>query len=460
MPQAAPASINLGLKLGAIAPQDAFEQFASRRLLRPSFRWQEVYDAEHARGFAVAGVMRLDVLQLFYDELEAAAARGTSLADFSKAVKARLVQKGFWGNVEVTDPKSGEIRVTKFNDARLRLIFDANMRQSHAAGRWQRGMRGRMTHIVYRTMGDEQVRTSHRPWDWICLPRDHPFWDTHIPPNGWNCRCYFYFVAESDIPKLQAAAAAKGKVLLLEPPPIQYVDFRNTASGRIERVPRGIDPGWAYNPGRSHIQRAIDRQVDGLNRLHRLRETGPVQGEPSQVAPRAPAAAVQATPAQLADAGHALTRAVLNKQRGEPGFAAFLKSPPKARPGEPPVGMPVAAVPPLQAGTAGAAPVVASVNAADLIAQQSGPGYPFSLPTTAAQWALAQVIIDRGQRLVLGGSPEQVLWWWLRGSRVDTVLLERGELVWWVKAVSQLTLQEALDRHPRLASVINTGGPR
>lgn len=453
MPTTPPPGLTLGLKLGAIAPQDAFEQFAARRLLRPSFRWQDVYGADHATQFAVAGVMRLDVLQLIYGELEAALSRGTDLADFQEALKAKLVQKGFWGDVEVADPKTGEIRTTKFNDARLRLIFNANMRQSHAAGRWERGMRSRrMTHIVYRTVGDEHVRASHRPWDWICLPREHPFWDTHIPPNDWGCRCYFYFIAEADIPKLQAAATKAGKKLTLEAPPIQYVEFRNTQTGRVERVPRGIGPGWAYNPGKAHVQRAADRQVEALNRLHQLRESGPVQGEP-------PASAGAA--ARPAGEGQALTRAVLNKQRGEPGFAAFLQAPPRVLPGDPPIGMPVAAVPPQATGTAAAVqPTVASVSATDLLAQQAGPDYPFSLPTTPAGWALAQVIIDRGQRLVLGGTPEQVLWWWQRGDRVDLLLLERGELVWWTRAVSRLTVEEAVARYPRLASVVNNPPPQ
>ncbi len=43
--------------------------------------------------------------------------------------------------------------------------------------------------LQYRTVGDDLVRPEHRKLNNITLPRDHPFWETHYPPNDWNCRC-------------------------------------------------------------------------------------------------------------------------------------------------------------------------------------------------------------------------------------------------------------------------------
>jgi len=43
--------------------------------------------------------------------------------------------------------------------------------------------------IQYETVGDDRVRPQHRAWDNITLPADHPWWQTHYPPNGWACRC-------------------------------------------------------------------------------------------------------------------------------------------------------------------------------------------------------------------------------------------------------------------------------
>lgn len=42
---------------------------------------------------------------------------------------------------------------------------------------------------MYRHSGAEHPRLQHKAWDGLTLPADHPFWQTHYPPNGWRCRC-------------------------------------------------------------------------------------------------------------------------------------------------------------------------------------------------------------------------------------------------------------------------------
>lgn len=130
-----PQPIGPGVRIGTAEPRDAFEAFARRGDLAPTFNWWDVWQDEHAGKFMVAGVAQADVLQLVYTQLAGALGRGESLADFSKALKPALVAKGWWGDVEITDPKTGEIRTTRFNDARLRLIYDTNLRQSYATDR-------------------------------------------------------------------------------------------------------------------------------------------------------------------------------------------------------------------------------------------------------------------------------------------------------------------------------------
>jgi SPP1 gp7 family putative phage head morphogenesis protein len=250
MPGATPQTpVPPGMTLGVIAPRDAIAAFERRKLLQPSFRWQDVWQEEHSRALAVAGVQRLDVLQVFQDALDAKLGGGTSLAAFAKAVRPQLAAKGFWGDVEVTDPQTGETRITRFDDRRLALIYDVNVRQSYATGQWARIERNkaRMPFLVYRTMHDERVRLSHQAWDGLVLPVDHPFWRTHYPPNGWRCRCHVIQLDQTGVDRLQAA----GKPLKFEAPPEQLVNYVNPRTGEVAAIPRGIDPGFAYNPGQA-----------------------------------------------------------------------------------------------------------------------------------------------------------------------------------------------------------------
>ena len=41
------------------------------------------------------------------------------------------------------------------------------------------------------------MREEHRALHGITLPPSDPFWDTHYPPNGWNCRCRVVQVRKS-----------------------------------------------------------------------------------------------------------------------------------------------------------------------------------------------------------------------------------------------------------------------
>lgn len=235
------------LRLGAIEPKGAIEAFARKGLLLPSFHWEDVYGAEHARGVAVAGVMKYDVLQLFADELAAIHTQGRSLRDFSKSIQPKLEAAGYWGDVQITDPRTGEMRTTKFNKARLELIFDTNVRQANAAGRWEAIVRNkaRKPFVMYLTRDDDVVRAAHRPWHGLVLPVESPFWFTHFPMNGWRCRCDAIAVDEKDI----ARWAVLGVVIKRVAPSIELVEFTNRSTGQVQLVPRGIDPGFDHNPG-------------------------------------------------------------------------------------------------------------------------------------------------------------------------------------------------------------------
>lgn len=43
--------------------------------------------------------------------------------------------------------------------------------------------------LKYVTVGDARVREQHKAWDGLILPINHPFWEKHLPPQDWGCRC-------------------------------------------------------------------------------------------------------------------------------------------------------------------------------------------------------------------------------------------------------------------------------
>ena len=244
-----------GLRLGIVEPQDAVAAFQRRDLLLPSFEWHDVWQQEHLRGFAVAGVMRHDILQLIYDEIGVALQDGGVERDFVKRAGARLRAKGFWGDVEVTEPvEGGDTRTTRFNDARLRLIFDTNLAVSYAAGKSQRFERSKkyFPFLRYVTRRDEKVRESHRAWDGVTLPMDHEWWTLHKPVKAWRCRCTVQQLSERQVERLRKAGKAVNA-----PPTDDMVTRIDLRTGQAVRLPRGVDPAFAYDMGKRPLRGVV-----------------------------------------------------------------------------------------------------------------------------------------------------------------------------------------------------------
>ncbi|MBR8314660.1 minor capsid protein [Burkholderia dolosa] len=222
------------------------EYWRSRARLLPSFDYAEVWQAEHARAFTMAKVMRQDVLKVIYEAVGDAQARGLTLKQFRDELRPMLEAKGFWGKQAVTNPSTGEI--AKVNvPQRLALVYDTNLRAAYSAGRWARIQRNKdvLPYLVYRTMGDARVRPLHASWEGTALPAEHSWWDEHYPPNGYRCRCRAYGIDDAGVAELREYGPIQD-----EPPATEHFAWEDPQTGRRAMVPAGIDPGWAYNPGK------------------------------------------------------------------------------------------------------------------------------------------------------------------------------------------------------------------
>ena len=120
-------------------------------------------------------------------------------------------------------------------------------------------------------MDDDRTRPQHRAWHNVTLPLDDAWWATHRPPNGWRCRCRVIGVTQREYDQGEVldrpgAETDRKAPIVRAPmaktaPPEALRDWRNPATGAIEKIPDGIDPGFDYNPGTTGRSQAFEAMV-------------------------------------------------------------------------------------------------------------------------------------------------------------------------------------------------------
>ncbi len=216
-----------------------------------AFDWREVWQEENAKAFTVAKAMSRDLLEDIREAVTRALDEGLTLQQFQKELRPRLVARGWWGRALMTDPADGVEKVVRLGSpARLRTIYQTNLRVSYMAGRWARLERTKSAFpfLRYVSVKDARVRPEHAAWDGTILPVDHPWWDTHFPPNGWNCRCDVQPVNERMIARRGWEVTEDGDI-----PRAPMRDYVNRRTGEITRLEQGMDAGWSYNVGKAAL---------------------------------------------------------------------------------------------------------------------------------------------------------------------------------------------------------------
>lgn len=212
-------------------PQEAIEYFRNKLPL-PTTRWDQVVGDIRGKAFTVAGATQMGILHDFTAAIERAIEEGTTLSEFQGTFD-QVVEEFGWSYRGSRQWRSA-------------LIFNNNVRTSYLAGRWQQYQRvkDRRPFLGYFTVGDSRVRDQHQVWDGTVLPIDDPWWDTHYPPNGFNCRCSTRSLSQRQMERegLQET----------DTPPLDNTERFNPHTGEIYgEVPAGIDVSWNYNVGKA-----------------------------------------------------------------------------------------------------------------------------------------------------------------------------------------------------------------
>lgn len=227
-----------------LAAREAIAWFR-RKGFRIGFAWQDVWQDEHARAFTVAKAMSRDLLEEIRAAVDEALSEGLTLKDFRDGLRPKLEARGWWGRRNMVDPLTGETKNVQLGSPRrLKTIFQVNMRTAYQAGRYERIQRTKaaLPYMRYVSVMDGRERPEHHAWHGTILPVDHPWWQTHYPPCGWNCRCTVQALNQRTIDRRGWAVTERPKVFPARP-------YLNKRTGEISDVERGIDPGWSYHVG-------------------------------------------------------------------------------------------------------------------------------------------------------------------------------------------------------------------
>lgn len=219
------------IKYGGKTFDEAVE-FHSNKLGVKTKQWRDIWRDEHARAFMVAGAARDDLVNDLFIAVDKALADGTTLATFRADFDGIVKTHGWVYN-------GGK-------NWRSRLIYETNLRQARAAGRWKQFMdnKQRRPFLQYQHHPSPNERPEHKAWHGLILPVDDPFWDSHYPMNGWGCKCTVRSITAE-----QAAITGVDKDNI-QTPAIKKIKDTNTGK---ELIP-GISEGFDYNVGKAWMR--------------------------------------------------------------------------------------------------------------------------------------------------------------------------------------------------------------
>jgi SPP1 gp7 family putative phage head morphogenesis protein len=251
------------------APKAVIDYF-DRRPSVPTFDWRDIAAHEHALAHTVAKTAGFDVLDDIRKAVRKAVVDRVPFEQFRDELIPLLKARGWWGEQRRIDPVTKRPVDAQLGSLRrLRIIYWANMHSAHAAGEWSRIQETKtfLPWLTYVSSVSERKRPLHLSWVGTTLPVDDPWWRSHYPPNGWNCKCSVRQVGDREADRLHTRYAKRTA------PPLDERSWLNKRTGETEMIPAGIDPGWQTNAGMLRdrtlgrgLQGALDRMDEPARR--------------------------------------------------------------------------------------------------------------------------------------------------------------------------------------------------
>lgn len=246
----------------------------------PTSGWTDIWQEQHSHAFVVAGAAQDALLEDFYNALRQAQEKGTGYPAFREQF-AEIAKKHGWTHKGAPGWRS-------------KVIYDTNIRQSWQAGRYQQMVAQKefRPYWVYRHHSIEHPRLAHQAWDGMILPADDPWFDSHMPQNGWGCKCTVDSLTRTEARRAWEQAGKSGPDTAPEIEWEERTVGKQGSQPRVVQVPKGIDPGFAYNPGKAWLEPHTVPPLQGYDAV--LQERGaawpttrprPPLPQPTQVSP-------------------------------------------------------------------------------------------------------------------------------------------------------------------------------
>lgn len=172
--------------------------FFLQKLNLPTKTYKDLQAHAHDKAFTVAGAMKADLLTDLHTAVGKAITDGETLLQFRQRFDD-IVKKHGWAGWTGSSSTAGKAW-------RTRIIYDTNLRTSHAAGRWQQMTTPDMLAMrpfwqyIHTTL--DNPRLNHKRIDGMVRRADDPWWRINYPPNDWGCGCYVRTLSAYDVQRL------------------------------------------------------------------------------------------------------------------------------------------------------------------------------------------------------------------------------------------------------------------
>lgn len=197
-------------------------------------------------------------------------------------VEASRLLKGDDGNFKPFEQFRRDVEAidSTYNRNYLQAEYNFAAAASQMAVKWKEWEQdGDDYDLQYRTAGDDRVREEHAALDGITLPPSDPFWNSYLPPNGWNCRCTTVQMRKGKYPQSDPEEAAARGAACTARPKQQIFRFNPGKQQKIfppkhPYFPKGCGncqyKKLSYNPNNPNCQacKAIQKCIERAKILH------------------------------------------------------------------------------------------------------------------------------------------------------------------------------------------------